>query len=79
MIAQTLTDHEKEQLQEELPEMEIQKDDVDEHLAQGATVRARQDWDVNGERSGEIFLKCDKRLGQQKYMSCIVENMSKGK
>ena len=65
MIAQTLTDHEKEQLQEELPEMEIQKDDVDEHLAQGATVRARQEWDVNGEGQ--------ERLGQQKYMSCIVE------
>jgi hypothetical protein len=36
-------------------------------------VRARQEWNINGAGPGKILLKCEERLGQQKYMSCIIE------
>ena len=37
------TEGEREQSQEELQELETQKEDIYEHLAHGATVRARQE------------------------------------
>ena len=58
--------------------MQIRKEDLDEYIDQGTTVRARQEWDINGEGPGKILLKCEERLGQQKYMSCIVEKNSDG-
>ena len=58
--------------------MLIRKDDLDEYTDQGTTVRARQEWDINGEGPGKILLKCEERLGQHKYMSCIVEKNLEG-
>ena len=68
-----LTGLQIENLQEELQEMQIRKDDLEEYIDQGTTIRARQEQDMNGKGPGKILLKCEERLGQQKYMSSIVE------
>ena len=41
-------------------------DDIEEHLAQCACIRARLPQDVNGVVPGEILLKCEGNLGKQK-------------
>ena len=51
---------------------------MEEHLAKGTSVRARQELDINGEWPGKILLKCEVKYGQQKYMQSIVTKNKRG-
>ena len=62
-----------EEIREELYHLNNELEDIEEHLAKGTTVRARLEWDINGEGLGKILLKCEERLGQKKYMSSVIK------
>ena len=53
-------------------------EDIEEHLAQGACIRSRLPWDVNGEGPGKILLKCEEKLGHQKNMNSIIKRNGQG-
>ena len=53
-------------------------EEIEDNLAQGASIRARQEWDANREEPGKILLKCEERLGQQKYMSRTIKRNGQG-
>ena len=37
---------------------------IEEHLAKEASIRSRQEWDINAEGPGKILLKCENKYGQ---------------
>ena len=51
---------------------------MEEHQARGASVRSRQEWDINAEGPGKILLKCEDKYGQQKYMQSIIKRNEQG-
>ena len=51
---------------------------MEEHLAKGTSVRARQEWDITGEGPGKILLKCEGKYGQQKYMQYNYKKLKGG-
>ena len=53
-------------------------DNIEEHKAQCTCTRARLPWDLNSEDPGKILLKCEKNLGQQKYMGTIIKKNENG-
>ena len=63
----------QQDIREELYHLNNELEDIEEHFAKGTTVRARLKWDINGEGPCKILLKCEERLGQQKYMSCVIK------
>ena len=64
--ARTLTHEEQSVKIRNLTEQETSLEKIEEHLAKGTSVRARQEWDINGEGPGKILLKCEEKYGQQK-------------
>jgi len=75
---ETITQLQRREVQEMLTNKEAALEKMEEHLAKGTSVRARQEWDINGEGPGKILLKCEEKYGQQKYMQSIIEKNDKG-
>ena len=51
---------------------------MEEHQAKGASVRSRQEWDINAEGPGKILLKCEDKYGQQKYIQSNIKRNEQG-
>ena len=75
----TITAEEIENIREELQNLTTKLEEMEEHTAKGTSIRARLEWDINGEGPGKILLKFEERLGQQKYMSSIIKKTIGGK
>ena len=78
LLTQAPTELQQEKMREELQTLLTQSEDIEKHLAQCASVRARQEWDINVEGPGKILLKCKEKLGQQKYMSSTNKRNEQG-
>ena len=74
----TLNQEELNEAKKKLLEKEIKMEQLEEHLAKGTSIRSRQEWDINAEKTGKILLKCEDKYGQQKYMQSIVLKKTKG-
>ena len=51
---------------------------IEEHQAKGASIRSRQEWDINAKGPGKILLKYEDKYGQQKYMQSIIKKNERG-
>ena len=51
---------------------------MEEHLAKGTSVWSRQEWDINKEGPGKVFIKCEEKYGHQKYMQSIITKNKRG-
>ena len=52
---------------------------MEEHLAKGASVRSRQEWNVNAEGPAKNLRKCEDKYGLQQYMQSIITKHERGK
>ena len=62
-----------------LAEKENCLEKIEEHLAKGASIRSKQEWDINAEGPGKILLKCENKYGQQKYMHSYIKRNERAK
>ena len=76
--ARKLTHEEESVIIRNLTKQETALEKMEEHIAKGTSVRARQEWDINGEGPGKILLKYEEKYGQQKYMHSIIQKNYRG-
>ena len=75
---ETMEQEERLDKQNTLARKESVLENIEEHQVKGASVRSRQEWDINAEGLGKILLKCEDKYGQQKYMQSIVKKNERG-